>query len=411
VYKAFEESKTGFYKMKSINLVIALLVFTLFLGASHLAVAQDDHDTPFNRQFNTQANDQPVYLEADEIIVDRPANTARAIGNVRITYGDRVLKASQIEYDLDNNRIKADGLITIINSDGTTFQATEAQLDDDLSDGLIRGARAMLSNSGRVAAVAAQRQDGNKTLLSKAVYSPCKVCEESPDPLWQVRASKMVHDETERDYVYKDVYFDVLGYPVAYLPYFRHPDETVEKRSGFLPPTIGGGSSLGYFVQVPYFIDIAPNRDITLAPIVATDESPVLAGELRGLETFGRYVLDGSLSYGDVDGKEQLRGHIFADGIFDLGQGWATGFDINRASDDVYLRKYNITDIDRLNSRIFAEKYTDSGFFAANSYAFQSFREDEFSGEIPLILPEFDAEHTMAVPYIGGLGSLHANTV
>lgn len=389
------------------NVVVCIVSACTCVGMNH-AYAQDDYDSPF-----TQGNMQPfpVYLEADEVFADQAKNTVVAKGNVRITYDGRVLKASEIIYNLDTNRIKANGLITVIDPDGTTFQATDAELDEELNTGLILGAQALLSNGSRVAAVSAERRDGNKTLLSKAVYSPCEVCEESPDPLWQVRAGQMVHDEEARDYVYKDVYFDVFGYPVAYLPYFRHPDETVERRSGFLPPTIGGGSSLGYYVQVPYFFDLAPNRDFTLAPIIATDESPVLAGEFRGIEKFGRYNLDGSLSYGDIDGKDQLRGHIFADGVFEVGNGWAVGFDINRASDDVYLRKYNITDIDRLNSRMFVERYTDSGFIQINSYAFQSFREDEFSGEIPLVLPEITAEERAAIPFIGGLGVASFNTV
>lgn len=369
--------------------------------------AQDDYNSPFQvRQSNT---DEPVYLEADQIDTDQETGIVTASGNVRITYGDRVLRANSITYSLETNRIQANGLITITNPDGTTFQATEAQLDDNLNNGLITSARAMLSNGGRVAAESAQRKDGNKTFLSKAVFSPCKVCEESPDPLWQVRAAHMVHDEEKRDYIYKDIYFDVLGYPVAYLPYFSHPDETVKRRSGFLTPTVGAGSSLGYFAQVPYYYDLASNRDLTIAPLVATDEHPVLGVELRGLETYGSYTLDGSISYGDVDGKSQMRGHIFADGVFNLGQGWGAGFDINRASDDSYLRKYNISDIDRLTSRVFTEKYTDTGYMVANTYAFQSFREDEFSGTIPLVLPELRAEQTTVLPYIGGIGMASVN--
>ena len=80
-------------------------------------------------------------------------------------------------------------------------------------------------------------------------------------------AESVTHDQESRDLIYRDAYFEVGGVPVAYLPYIRHPDPTVKKRSGFLAPTFGRDSELGLTAEIPYFWNIAPNRDLTIAPI------------------------------------------------------------------------------------------------------------------------------------------------
>ena len=93
-----------------------------------------------------------------------------------------------------------------------------------------------MGNNVRLSAVEARRVDGRINTLSKAVYSPCRVCVEDPTPLWRIRARRVIHDETEKRIHYEDATFDVMGVPVAWLPWFSHADPTLDRASGFLVP-------------------------------------------------------------------------------------------------------------------------------------------------------------------------------
>ena len=122
------------------------------------------------------------------------------------------------------------------------------------------------------------------------------------------------------------------GVPVLYTPYFYHPDPTVKRRSGFLAPSFGNDSLLGLSAQTPYYFALAPNYDVTLAPIFYTQENPVLAAEYRHLlrERPLRFRRQRHLRQQAArsDGNPQptdntFRGAIEGEGRFDLTEGGA----------------------------------------------------------------------------------------
>ena len=61
------------------------------------------------------------------------------------------------------------------------------------------------------------RTAGNRTVLNKGVFSPCRLCEDDPTaaPLWQLKAVKVVHDQTEHTIEYYDAWLDMFGLPVS----------------------------------------------------------------------------------------------------------------------------------------------------------------------------------------------------
>ena len=71
--------------------------------------------------------------------------------------------------------------------------------------------------------------------------------------------------------------------PVLYTPYFQHTDPAVKRKSGFLAPSFGSNSELGFLVETPYYFALAPNYDLTIAPIFTTKENAVMAAEYRHL--------------------------------------------------------------------------------------------------------------------------------
>ena len=208
------------------------------------------------------------------------------------------------------------------------------EMSGDLKDAAAEGLSMLLKDGSRFASSGGRRSDANIVELRNAVYSPCDLCPEEPSnpPLWQVKAVKVVHDRKRQTLEYTDSWLELWGIPIAYTPYFSHPDPTVKRRSGFLTPSIGGSSDLGLVVRVPYFFDIAPNRDVTVTPIYTAESGPALAGEYRHrlmdgeLEARTSFTNNESDGFGTEKGSFGIRGHMAAKGRFDLDDTWRTGF-------------------------------------------------------------------------------------
>lgn len=89
--------------------------------------------------------DQPVALVADEVIYDTNSGRVTAAGSVEIYYGERTLTADRIVYDSRADRLEATGNIVIRDPSGATVYADIAELDADLRDGIVRGARGVMA--------------------------------------------------------------------------------------------------------------------------------------------------------------------------------------------------------------------------------------------------------------------------
>ena len=348
----------------------------------------------------------PVALVADSVSFDEAAQTVTAEGNVEVFQGERVLTASRITYNSQTGEITAEGPIVLRDTTGSVVIANAASLDAELRNGLITGARAIVGeNAGTLAAVEGQRIDGRYSVLSKVVYSTCEVCFIAPTPLWQIRASRVVHDEVERMIHYEGAIFDVMGVPVAYLPFFSHPDPTVERKSGFLAPTFRQSSEYGFGVQVPYFIDLGPSRDMTVTAFPTSNDGLVTMGEYRQAFDTGSLTFNGSLAAvtTGLDDAWQGRGHLFGSGRFDvsdsagaalgLGEGTMAGFGLQLTSDRTYLDRYDFSGADRLESIAYIDRYAANGFFRADGTHFRSLRENEFDSKDIVALPIFEARH------------------
>jgi LPS-assembly protein len=336
-----------------------------------------------------------VRLDSDDVIV--------AEGDVEILRGERRLLADEVRYDQRADRIEALGNITLVEPGGEVLYADRIVFSGDLRNGVASELRARLEDDSLLASSKGRRIDGTRTEMDRVVYSPCPLCEGSEDaPLWQITAQQVTHDQETRNITYKNAFLEMFGVPVAYMPYFAHPDPTVERRTGFLPPIFGSDSNLGFTLQTPYYIDLAPNYDLTVSPIFTTKENAVLTAEYRHLLENGRFDLGGSITYATKAGTQSdpnpsgqsLRGHIEGEGDFDLPNRWGWGYDLAVASDDTYLNRYDFSDADVLQNRLFTERIWSRNYAVVQGYGFQGLREEDDQGKIPIAAPEAELELT-----------------
>lgn len=339
-------------------------------------------------------------LIADRVFLDG-RDTVVAEGRVEALRDGVRLQARRIVYDQRTGRLNIAGPITLTEADGrAVVLADSAELDDDLRDGLVLGARLMLEQQVQIAAYQLDRSQERYSQLYKATVSSCHVCNDGRPPLWQIRAQRVVHDQQERQLYFDDARFEVMGVPVFWLPRLRLPDPTLKRASGFLIPSFNRDSRLGTGVKVPYFFVIDEHRDLTLTPFVSS-ETRTLEFRYRQAFRTGRVEFNGALSDDDLRPGE-LRGYIEGGGRFDLPQDFKLEFDIEATLDDAYPTEYDYSDKDRLDSEISVYRVRRDEYIRGALTNYHTLREDEDDANIPSLIGDITYERRFFPRLTGG---------
>ncbi len=352
---------------------------------------------------------EPVDLDADSLVHDEDNQIITASGDVFLTQTGRILRADKIVYDLRTDKVEASGHVVINEPNGDIHYADYIEVKDKMKDGFVRQLQTTLNDGSRFFADEGERIDGNKTKMYDATYTPCEPCESDPDkaPTWQIRAAEVTHDEESQTISYKHARLEAFGVPVAYTPYFSHPDGTVERKSGFLAPSFGFSSSLGNFIGSQYYWNIAPDQDTTFGLTAYTKKNPLGTLAYRKRWESASLVFEGSGTSSKRRGKgeESARGHIFAKALWDINDKWRSGLDVEWSSDDRYLRQYNFRSKNVLESQLYAERFSGRDYFVARLVDFQDTRVRDEQEDQPEILPEIVASFVgepNSVPVIKG---------
>ena len=240
------------------------------------------------------AASQPMLFTADEVQYDQDLGLTVAKGNVEISEGDQILLADTVTYNQRTDTVTAAGHVSLMQPTGDIAFADFMELHDNLRDGFIKDIRILLSDRSRMAGNTARRSDGGtRTELRHGVYSPCELCKDDPShpPVWQIKADRIVDDKNTQVVEYYDATMEIDGVPVFFTPYLSHPDPSVKRASGFLPPTVGTGNNLGYNITVPYFWAIDSDKDITFRPMLTSGKGVMLDQDYRQAFDYGKLNL------------------------------------------------------------------------------------------------------------------------
>jgi LPS-assembly protein len=364
------------------------------------------------------SKDAPMLLQADEIVYDSEGKTVAAVGHVEIADDDRTLLAERVDYDQASDKVTASGHVSITDTKGNVVFADHVVLTDQLRNGVLSGFGALIGKTGRLAAHSAQRINGTTVIAHHSVYSPCKICNQPGQrtPLWQVKAERVIYDQTNHKVRFKSAVIEVQGVPVAWVPAFTIPDPSVRYATGLLTPEPGTSTKIGYYIRLPYYISISPSQDLTLAPMVSTKGGEVLEVEYRARWDNGGLWFQGSGAYnpnGGLSGSPgaQTYGHIFGSAREGLADDWRVGLDVQATSNSAYMRFYDISFLDRLVNDLFLEGTPGRSRFAITSYYFQGLRSTDVTARIPFILPKVDFSFIPVRKVAGGSFRFDLNSV
>ena len=297
---------------------------------------------------NVKINDisNKIKISTDEINYDVEKQKIESSSNSEIkdSFGN-IYQVSKFEYNIKSKIIKLSNLkvldvsenifkieIAFLDLKKKELVAKDVGLNFKISDNSeneprLKG-RSLISNN-------------ENTIVNKGTFTFCKKREKCPP--WEMSAEEIKHDKKKKTIYYKNASLKIYDKKVFYFPKFFHPDPTVDRQSGFLIPKIQDNSTTGLSFNLPYFIALAENKDITLSPRFFAEDKFLVQTEFRQKNKNSDHVIDLS-QY--ISSGENTKGHLF----YNLNKNYENdNFDeiefniqLEQVSDETYLKAYKI---------------------------------------------------------------------
>ncbi|MBF0125544.1 MAG: LPS-assembly protein LptD, partial [Magnetococcales bacterium] len=221
----------------------------------------------------------PIDIEADQLEQDAEQNV-RASGHIRVSQPNQFeLKSDNISLSVPKKEIDANGAIRLIWK-GTSLTGEQLHLNLDQSQGKLEPADVDLAGPGGHASAASVDMLDQTTLqLNQVRFTNC----DCDDPPWYLNAQQIRVDYKANQITAEQASLDLLGVPIAYMPWWRHPISR-SRQSGFLIPSFRSSRSNGLELDIPYYWNIAPDRDATLTLHPTTRRGLLGKGQYRYLD-------------------------------------------------------------------------------------------------------------------------------
>lgn len=350
------------------------------------------------------------YAAADYGYYDN-VNYAELAGDVLLSHNGRTVFANKATLNTQTDTIYADGQVLFTDNNNTLGligAAKSIQLNKQqafVQD--LAFASVQTNVHGHAKTLDSQQ---NKHSLTDVMFSTCP----PNDRKWHIDATSIEINQDTGRAVAKNAALTVKGLPILYLPYFDFPIDN-RRKTGFLLPKAGFNSNDGLYVGIPYYVNLAPNYDMTLTPTLYTKRNLRLQGEWRYLTAdFGAGRLEVGFLPNDKKHANRHRSHVFFDHHWQSTKNTnLTGYATYRhVSDNAYL-----SDFDQLGlannpinlPRRLGISYTDD-HVQADLYAetFQTLKTDDPSGNRLLDkhkpysrLPQLSAQYTLPSHLLG----------
>lgn len=383
----------------------------LFAMAVPVARAQADGlqlrpSLRLQEQLDDAAMRQAPSFVSGQRIEGRTGAVTTIEGDAELRRHDLVIRADRLGFDERTREAQADGNV-LINRNGDRFTGPSLRLNVDTFVGRFEKPQfEILRSDGRGDADRLDFQGEDRATAHQARYSTCP---RTPGadwmPDWLVRATRIEFDNVEQTGNATGGVLEFKGVPILGAPYFSFPLSD-ERKSGLLPPSINIDNISGLELTLPYYINLAPNYDLTLYPTLMSKRGVDLGGEFRYLQNDYSGTLRGSVMPSDSLRRDDRWGYTLRHdqsltrAFNRLGAGGSTALNlnINRVSDDNYWRDFPRAS-DTLTQRLLpanAEVTYNQGPWSlvAGAYTWQTLQDIESP-----IVPPYDRLPAVTLGY------------
>ena len=348
----FRRGAPGPQRLGRIASGIAAVVCTLMPGTA-LRAQEPAVDPPLNLKSSrilrdaipsAQRDSLPTFIFGDRFSSRADLDTV-VEGDAVLRRGDMVIRADRLDYYQPEDFAKARGNVSV-NRAGDQYEGPSLDLKVESFEGFFLSPRyRFFKNEGHGEAERVDFIDPERALMRNATYTTCR---RLPGPSWMpdwlLRAASISFDNEEEEAVAEGVLLTFKGVPILPIPELSFPLSN-KRKSGLLPPTFGVDNVNGIELNVPYYWNIAPNRDATFLPALMSKRGVDLGGEFRYTEQLysgqlrANYMPSDKLRDASRWGYAYTHSGTLETGLAGLGN-LGINLSLNRVSDDNYWRDF-----------------------------------------------------------------------
>ncbi len=354
------------------------------------------------------SSNNDTLFETDEIVYDKNTGKFTTIGQVKIDYKDNKLETSKMEYDTSTNEIIAEGRIDITNKD-SIMDTKQLVINTETETASLGEINVKFGTNSYAKAKTANMKSQNKIVLTDVEYTACKegLNECSNPPTWKIGAGSIYHNTDTGSLFYTNALLYMWDIPIFYLPILQNYTPNIKNKTGLLVPKFGSSSNLGTIFQLPLFIKINDYNDMTISPMFTSERGTLWLGEYRTNQNFMTSITQGSFK--SASSTEDKRWYINTKNYFEINDIWRGKVNIERTSDDTYLRLYDFNSDPWLSSEIELEGSFNRSYLTTKMFFYQDLRNITNS-YTPKVIPIIDYHRVGEPNSQGGYFDFNLNT-
>ena len=374
----------------------------------------------------TVTTSEKYLIKGENIIFDDSKNLISSKDNTEVTDQDgNKIYLDNFEYETENNIFKSIGFVKIVDKTNNIYEFSQVYIDTKKKEILGTDIKAFMNdeslkineqNKPRIFANTITMTN-KKSTFNKSVFTLCDYRKKDSCPPWSIQATEMLHDNKKKTIYYDNAVIKVYDIPIFYLPKLSHPDPTVDRRSGFLPPSFSDTKNLGSGISIPYFWAVNRDKNLTITNKLYFTENPLFLGEYHQAFRNSNILTDFGYTKGykknTAKKKAGDKSHFFSKFVknFDNKDGSGKSFSINaqNVSDDKYLKLYKINsnlvdyNTSTLENSISFTNDNEKSFFGIDAKIFETLNES-YNDKYEYILPDvtFD-KNLISNKFIGNI--------
>lgn len=276
------------------------------------------------------SQDLPVFVEADRL-EGEVGRYVEGQGSVALRRRGQAVFADVLRYSFANNDVTASGNVRFERL-GDVVTGDQAHFDLNNDSGYINAPTYRMRQfhaRGRADRILIQDRDTYRAI--RATYTTCDLGDDD----WYLKVQRLDLDRLRDAGEARNATLYFKNVPVLYTPWMDFPLSS-RRKTGFLPPTFGSTAKSGFEVTVPFYWNIKPYLDYTIAPRVLSRRGVLFNNEVRYL----RPSYNGEMRFEylpDDRVKGESRYGLSLRDSHDFGHGFSGALNIQRVSDDTYF--------------------------------------------------------------------------
>ncbi len=383
-----------------------LSFIAIFLSS---ALADLNAYAAFQKPTSKDKQSLPSVLKADDVEGDQITNLMKATGNVELRRDNSTVYADQMIYDKNSGWVRAIGNIKIKNIEIGNVVATDAKIKDDFSSGVFSNSKMVMIDGSYLVSPEIERQTPEVTILKSSTYSICPNPEIASDnslagkdrDMVSIKSQTTTIDRGQQNFKVKHGIVRLYNVPILYTPYLKSAFPSKERQTGFLPPSYIR-NKFGFGVQTPFYVNIAPNKELTITPYINPGQNLyIIKNEFHHLTSYGDYKIIPEIANNNIiysndtttisRSKSEYRWNLRGEGIFDFTHNTGMDFILNDVYDRDYLRDYHNNYIGYTMSKVNVDYIYRRDYYAVKTIKFQELENPVTEESAPTILPMIDS--------------------